>query len=83
MLLQLTFGGLDISYIPRCPSYYFNQRRFIGHCYILQGTCQYCIGVHKGVQHIDTPLLIWLDYSMEESQSKGDGCILHKHGWSS
>ena len=24
------------------------------------------VGVHKGVQHVDTPVLIWLDYSMEE-----------------
>ena len=24
------------------------------------------VGVHKEVQHVDTPVLIWLDYSMEE-----------------
>ena len=24
------------------------------------------VGVHKEVQHVDTPVLIWLDYSMED-----------------
>ena len=28
---------------------------------------------------IHVPLLIWQDYSMEELQSMGDGCIPHKH----
>ena len=41
------------------------------------------VGVHKEVQRVDAPVLIWLDYSMEELQSMGDGCIVHKHGQSS